>query len=253
MRIDVAFTPAGLAASEVAGRVVFVVDTLRAATTMCAALHHGARGIVPVESIEEAMRLAQTLDRSEVLLTGERKGVRIDGFDLGNSPLEMTPEAVAGKTLVMTTTNGTRALLAAAGGGGVAVYVAAPANMSLAVARAREALEAGTGLLVLCSGRERAFALDDAYTAGRVIRGALDGRRIRKGLNDAALVCLDITRRPSRDWRGPLRRSAAGRALRRIGFEADVEEAAKQDRYPVLPVFADRRLVASRDGGSHSR
>ncbi len=134
MRIDVAFTPAGLAASEVAGRVVFVVDTLRASTTICAALAHGARGVVPVASIEEAMKLAQTLERREVVLTGERNGVRIDGFDLGNSPLEMTEEAVRGRTLVMTTTNGTRAIVATAGA--AAVYIAAAANMGLAGTRA---------------------------------------------------------------------------------------------------------------------
>jgi 2-phosphosulfolactate phosphatase len=71
---------------EVAGRTVFVIDVLRATTTMCAALANGARSCVPVGTIEDAMRLAQTLERREILLAGERGAVRIEGFDLGNSP-----------------------------------------------------------------------------------------------------------------------------------------------------------------------
>ncbi len=243
MRIDVAFTPAGLAASEVAGRVVFVVDTLRASTTICAALAHGARGVVPVASIEEAMKLAQTLERREVVLTGERNGVRIDGFDLGNSPLEMTEEAVRGRTLVRTTTNGTRAFVATAGA--AAVYIAAAANMGLAGTRAREALAARQDLLVLCAGREQAFALEDAYTAGRLILAAVEGRRIRKGLNDAALVSVDLARRYGTRWNRPLMLSQAGRELIRIGYRDDVAASAEVDRFAVLPVFHDRRITAA--------
>jgi len=84
-------------------------------STICAALAAGARGIVPVASVEEASRLAQTLGPGDVILMGERNCQPIEGFPLGNSPLEMTEAAVKGKTLVMTTTNGTRALLATQG------------------------------------------------------------------------------------------------------------------------------------------
>jgi 2-phosphosulfolactate phosphatase len=100
MRVDVAFTPAGLAGAEVAGRTVFVVDVLRASTTIAVALANGARGVIPVASIEEAMKLSQTLERREVLLAGERNATRIAGFDLGNSPLEMTEGTVRGIGIV---------------------------------------------------------------------------------------------------------------------------------------------------------
>ena len=115
MKLDVAFTPTGLASAEVQGRTVFVIDILRATTTMCAALHHGAKAIIPVASPEEALRLAQTLGSADVLLAGERNAIRTPGFHLGNSPLEMTEAAVRGKTLVVTTTNGTHTLLAVQG------------------------------------------------------------------------------------------------------------------------------------------
>lgn len=240
MRIDVAFTPAGLGASDLTGRTVFVVDTLRATTTICTALANGARGVIPVESIDEAMRLTQTLERKEVLLAGERHSIRVEGFDLGNSPLEMTEAVVQGKTLVMTTTNGTRAVLATTGA--ASVYLASAVNLATVGEVARTAAATAEGFLVLCAGRASAFALEDAYTAGRLILEALDGRRHRKGLNDAALVSVDLARRYGTRWLRPLFLSAAGRDLRERGFQEDVIEAASESRYAVLPVFADRRI-----------
>ena len=118
---------------------MFVIDILRATTTMCAALHHGAKAIIPVASTEEALRLAQTIGSTDVLLAGEKDCVRIPGFHLGNSPLEMTETAVRGKTLIVTTTNGTKALLAAQGA--AAVYAAGAANLTLAAEKAREVIE----------------------------------------------------------------------------------------------------------------
>ena len=94
MKLDVFFSTAGLAPQEVAGRPVFVVDVLRATTVICAALYHGAKGIVPVASVDEASRMAQTLGPEDVILMGERNSQPIEGFPLGNSPLEMTEAAV---------------------------------------------------------------------------------------------------------------------------------------------------------------
>ncbi|MBL8989316.1 MAG: 2-phosphosulfolactate phosphatase [Gemmatimonadetes bacterium] len=240
MTIQVVFTPAGLAKDEVAGRGVFVIDVLRATTTMCAALHHGARSIIPVASIEEAIRMGQTLGPDDLLLTGERHGKPIPGFALGNSPLEMTEAQVRGKTLVMTTTNGTGALLSAAGA--AHVYVAAAANLSAAAARARQLMADGLDLVVVCAGRHGAFGLDDAYTAGRLVVETIGDRRRLDDLDDAAVAAVDLVRRYGVRWERPLGRSAAARQLDAIGMADDVVEAAKQDRYPVLPVFAERRV-----------
>ena len=243
MKLDVFFSAAGLAPQEVAGRPVFVVDVLRATTVICAALYHGARGIVPVGSIDEASRMAQTLGPEDVILMGERNSQPIEGFPLGNSPLEMTEAVVRGKTLVMSTTNGTRALLAAQGAS--EVYVAAAANLSVAGARARELLQSRKDLVIVCAGREAQFALDDAYTAGRLALEAIEGRRRRKGMNDAALVAVDLARRFGKEWARPLGISASGRQLTKLGMAADVAEAAREDAYPVLPVFHDRRITTA--------
>ncbi len=242
MKLDVFFSAAGLAPPEVAGRAVFVVDVLRATTVICAALYHGAKGIVPVASVDEASRMAQTLGPEDVILMGERNCQPIEGFPLGNSPLEMTEATVRGKTLVMSTTNGTRALLATQGA--AEVYVAAAANLGLAGQRARELLETRKDLVIVCAGKEGQFGLDDAYAAGRLALEAIAGGRRRKGLNDAARVAVDLARR-FKSWERPLSLSAAGRQLAKLGMGADVADAARENSYPVLPIFHDRRITSA--------
>ncbi|MGE0355091.1 MAG: 2-phosphosulfolactate phosphatase [Gemmatimonadales bacterium] len=243
MSLDVVFAPLGLRQHETGGRTVFVIDVLRATTTICAAFCSGARAVVPVGSTEEALRLAQTLDRNGLVLAGEQNCVRIPGFDLGNSPLEMTETAVQGKTLVMRTSNGTRTLLAVQGA--AAVYCAAAVNLGPAGQRAREVWERDRDLLIVCSGREDAFSLDDAYCAGRLAVEAMGGRRRTKGLNDSALACLDLVRRYGTRWDRPLRLSRAGRELIQLGFAADLEAASRVDAHPVLPVYHDRRVTVA--------
>ncbi|MGQ0703207.1 MAG: 2-phosphosulfolactate phosphatase [Gemmatimonadales bacterium] len=246
MRLEVLFTPAGLAPAEVTGRTVFVIDVLRTTTVICAALYHGARAVVPVASVEEASRLAQTLGPDAAVLVGERNGEPIAGFHLGNSPLEVTEQVVRGKTLVLTTTNGTGALLATQGA--AEVYVMAAVNLSVAAARAREILHERKDLMILCAGREFRFGLDDAYAAGRLAVLALGGGRRRKGLNDAALVAVDLARRYP-NWDRPLTRSAAGRHLGHLGRRDDVVEAGREDGYPVLPILRDRRITLESPAG----
>lgn len=241
MKLDVVFTPTGLTFVEVQGRTVFMIDILRATTVMCAALHHGAKAIIPVATTEEALRLAQTIGSADVLLAGERRCVRIPGFHLGNSPLEMTEAAVRGKTLIVTTSNGTGALLACQGA--AAVYLACAGNLSLAAEKAREALEGERSPLILCAGRGGAFSLDDAYAAGRLAAEVLGGPRPRRGLNDAAIAALDLVRRYGSDWERPLSYSRAGRELIRLGFRDDIAAASRLDCYPVLPQFHERRVT----------
>jgi 2-phosphosulfolactate phosphatase len=241
MKVDVLFTPTGLAAAEVQGRTVFVIDILRATTSLCAALSHGAKAIIPAGSTEEALRLAQTIGSTDVLLAGEKNCVRIPGFHLGNSPLEMTEAAVRGKTLIVTTSNGSRALLACQGA--ASVFLAAAVNLTAAAERAREAVQADQPVLIVCAGREGAFSLDDAYCAGRLAAAIFGSTRPRPALNDAGLASLDLVRRYGYRWGRPLAYSRAGRELIRLGFRADVREAGRMDAYPVLPHFHERRIT----------
>jgi 2-phosphosulfolactate phosphatase len=239
MKIDVYFTPLGLVAGDLAGRGVVVIDALRATTSIIAALASGAKAVIPAATSEEAVRLASHLEKDGVLLAGERKSLKIEGFALGNSPREMTPAAVAGKTVVLATTNGTPALVAAQGG--EPVLVGAPANVRALAERARAILVKRGDLVILCAGRERQLALEDAYTAGRLVKAVKKGIR-QLGLNDAARAALALTDQFA-SWTEALEESEAGRQLAELDLADDVRFAAKADRFDVVPVYADRRIT----------
>jgi 2-phosphosulfolactate phosphatase len=239
MRIDVHFTPLGLSAGDLNGRGVVVIDVLRATTTVIAALANGAKAVIPAATSEEAVRLTSNLEKDGVLLAGERKSLKIEGFALGNSPREMTPEVVAGKTIVLATTNGTPALVAAQGGD--PVLVGAAVNFTALAERAREALESRGELVIICAGRERQFALEDAYTAGRL------AKVVKKGLgkievNDAAAAALALTRAYT-SWESAFGRTAAARQLEEADLGADVAFCAKANQFGAVPQYAERRIT----------
>lgn len=245
MNIDVYFTPLGVLPVDVTDKPVLVVDILRATTSIIAALAHGARDIVPVNAPDEAIRLAQNLERDNVLLVGERKGERISGFALGNSPLEMASGIVEGKTLVMTTTNGTPAVTAAEPG--EPVIIGAATNFQAAAERARAAFDATGELVILCAGRDRRFALEDAYAAGRFAQAVIPpGQRRSARLNDAAVASLEIVKRYGDRWKRAVQASAAAAALTKLGFKDDVAAATEVDRYELVPIYRDRHVTAER-------
>jgi len=199
MTIDVFFSPVVGQEVAVEGRTAVVIDVIRATSCMVEAMANGARAIFPTVLAENAIKLASDLGREETLLCGERKGIKIEGFDLGNSPAEFTTEVVEGKQLVMSTTNGTRAFLAVEDS--ERVLAASLLNLS-AVARA---LSDVSDLVVICAGRANRFALEDALCAGYLIRKVLDGRKsepllnVDPELNDGARVVLDLAEKYAPD------------------------------------------------------
>jgi 2-phosphosulfolactate phosphatase len=241
MRLDVLFGLATTAPAAVTGRVVAVIDVLRASTTIAAALANGARNVVPLESAEEVMTRARNFERSEVRLAGERKMLPIPGFDLGNSPLELTRDSVEGRTLLMTTTNGTAALAGIQGARDV--VVASYVNFSAVSALLRTALRGGTAVTILCAGRDRLFSLEDAACAGRYARD-LSANVPEVELGDAANVCMMLEERYGDDLARLFAESEHGRALAEAGFEKDLELCATIDAFPVVPLYQDRQITA---------
>jgi 2-phosphosulfolactate phosphatase len=248
VRIDVHFQGTAAGQQDLHDRVVLVIDVLRASTSIAAALANGARAVIPFEGVDEAITRARSLDRTDVLLAGERKMAPIPGFDLGNSPGEFSTEVVTGKTIVMTTTNGTAALSHVAGAG--EVLVGSFANYSTVLAHLRAAARAGKSITLVCAGSNGRFALEDAICAGRYVRGVAR-RGIQPVLGDAANVAAIVDRRMGADLSSVLRDSEHGRALVDAGLADDVAYCAEVDRHPVIPVYRDRQVV--RLGGAHVR
>lgn len=238
MRIDVLFTPHELGERGLTGRVVGVIDVLRATSTIVEAIANGARSVLPAVDTDDALRLAQTFGRSEVLLCGERGSKKIEGFDLGNSPLEFTSEAVADKLVVMTTTNGTAALLA--GSAADRCVVASYLNISAAVT---DLTASGKPIVLMCAGREGRFSFDDALCAGSFVRELR--RRVpgRIGLNDSALAVAALERRYRSHLDRVMVRTAAARQIIEAGHGDDIAYCLTRDRHDVVPVMADRQVL----------
>ena len=240
MRVDVVFGGAGLPASEVNGRVVAVIDVLRASTSIAAALGNGARAVIPLESPDDVVTRAKALERSDVRLAGERRMLTVPGFDLGNSPLEFTRAAVEGKTVLMTTTNGTAAITAVQGARDV--VIASYVNYTAVLTMLRTALRGGTDITIVCAGRERQFALEDAGCAGRYVSNVAK-RLSNIELNDAAQACAMIDKKYADHIVKLFEASEHGRSLRDAGFGDDLVACAALDSYPVIPLYQDRQIT----------
>ena len=240
MRIDVFFGTSGLTPGDTAARVVVVIDVLRASTSIATALANGARAVIPLDSTDEVVMRAKAFDRSEVKLAGERQMRPIPGFDLGNSPLEFTRETIEGKTVLLSTTNGTGAITALQGPRDVVIgsYV----NFSAVLAMLRTAMRGATDIAILCAGREKQFSLEDAACAGRFVHHAMR-RRADVALNDAAFAGMLIDRRYSDNLMRLFSASAHGRALSEAGYGDDLAACAAIDSYPVIPIYSDRQIT----------
>ena len=219
MRIDVAFTPAEVRPTHVA----VVVDVMRATSVIVQALASGYRRVLCCREIEEARALRAQLGDGAVV-GGERNAQRIEGFDLGASPLEyLEPRA---ETAILTTTNGTRTILAAASNARV-VLLGALLNLDAVVAAAREP---GDDVTVVCAGFQGAFAIDDAYTAGRIV-ALLEGEP-----TDAAVAATAIARAYPTAWEG-----VNARTYGPPGLEDDLRWCTQENTLAVVPRLA--RLV----------
>jgi 2-phosphosulfolactate phosphatase len=218
VRVDVAFTPA----EEAAAPVGIVVDVLRATSTIAQALACGYRRVLCCAEIEEARVLRESLD--DALLGGERNAIRVEGFEVGASPREfLEPRA---ETLILSTTNGTRAILAAASRCDV-VLLGSLLNLDAVAAAARAH---GGDVALVCAGFKGSFALDDAYCAGRIVQ-LLDGER-----SDAAIAAELV----ARSFPGPLEGLNA-RTYGPPGLEQDIAWCARESVLEVVPRFS--RLV----------
>jgi 2-phosphosulfolactate phosphatase len=240
MRVDVLFGVQEISTQDVQGRVVAVIDVLRASTTIAVALANGAKTIIPLESPDDVVTRSKQFERGNVLLAGERRMLKMDGFDLGNSPVEHTREAVEGKTVLLTTTNGTRTLLAVQGARDV--VVASYVNLTAVCAMLRAAVRGGADVTIVCAGQDRQFALEDAACAGRYVT-LVSTRLSTIDVNDGALAASLIDRKFGDNLMRLFKTAAHGRALAAAGFEEDLTACAAVDSYPVIPIFQDRQIT----------
>lgn len=233
--VTVHFLPAAFEPPLLQGSVAIVLDVLRATTTIVQALAAGATRVIATETIDEARRRFADLPGGTALLGGERGGVRIEGFSLGNSPLEYTPDVVAGKSICLTTTNGTRALARCRHARHV--LVGAFSNLRAVVAAVGSS---GLPCHIVCAGTDGHVTAEDVLCAGAI------ACELEKGYADA-LILDDSARVASAFWQtvmpGPalreaMRGSRGGLNLVELGYDRDIDRCAEIDCCDLVPEFS---------------
>ena len=226
MRIEVCFTPRDYRELELPVHTAVVIDVLRATSSIATALYNGCEQLLPVETVEEAREL-RTEKYTDALLAGEREAILIPGFDLGNSPFDYDKPKVHGRTIIMTTTNGTSALHAASRA--ETVYTASFVNAGAVC----EAVGGISDLVIVCAGTKGRFSVEDTLCAGLLADRLSDGAV----LGDTALAAQAMYRYFAKDITSRVKQSSHAAKLIRLGFEKDIEYCLQTDVIPLTPLY----------------
>lgn len=231
MKIETYETLESANSRDFADKVAVVIDTLRATSTIVTAINNGCKEVIPVSEVEEALSLAQNFDRDTYLLGGERNGVLIEGFDLSNSPLEYTPDVVKGKTIILTTTNGTKAIKKVSSA--KEIIICSMLNVK-AVADYLNEFKIDT--VILCAGTEgkgtRKFSLEDVITAGAVI-----SRIDNADMDDLSYASLLLYKENKHNLHNLLQNCFHYKYLISIGYKDDVDFCLQEDVFDILPKY----------------
>lgn len=231
-KIEVCFTPALLDLYAIEDSIVVVIDVLRATSSMTYGLQNGAKAIIPVMDVEDC----NDYKNSDYLLAAERNGEVVEGFDFGNSPFSYTTEKVNGKTIVLTTTNGTKALMLAQERA-FKVVVGSFLNLE---SLSQWLILQQRNVLLLCAGWKDKFNLEDSLFAGAVVN------RLKNDFShfdDASVAAEDLYLTAKHDLRGYLHKSSHSSRLEQLNIEKDVQFCLQSNICTVIPVLINSELV----------
>jgi 2-phosphosulfolactate phosphatase len=222
--------------------VTVVVDILRATSAICTAFEHGIEKVIPVPDVEDTYFYK---DHEDVILAAERGGEIVEGFRYGNSPLTYMNGEIKGKTLVITTTNGTQAIEAAKDS--EIIMVGSFLNFSALTSALREI---DRDVMVLCAGWKNRFNLEDTLFAGAVTENLLDSGFSYANDSDAALASLSLFQAARADLYGFLQNSSHRNRLEKLNLEEDVRYCLQFDKTSCVPFLQEHALIDSaRNGG----
>lgn len=244
--IDVFFTPTEFDMPDRKDDIVVVgVDVLRAGTTICFALNSGAKQVIPVSNTEEALNIYNKFDKGLALLAGERNCKKIDGFHLGNSPLDFVPELVSGKVIILSTTNGSNLFnkcLAFPN-----FFIGCFVNFSSVVEKVLERIQHSQirRIILACSGQNNKFAFEDALFCGMFIDSFTKKFEVQNlmEMNDGARASLDLYNLHKDALFDFIKTTAHCQNLIQLGFEEDVELALTIDNVSLVPTSNGLSLV----------
>ena len=234
MKLDVLFSPVQADELFFTGKTTVVIDVLRASSTIITALSNGAKEIVPVGTIEFAVKISGGIFGGQTLLGGERNTKKIEGFALGNSPSEYSKEIVTGKTIVFYSTNGSRSVVKAKYSANL--FVCSFNNLA---AIANHLSQLNEDVIILCSGNNNFLSLEDSVCAGMLINDLSNKNVI---LTDSSRSALTLFKSFGKNTIKLLSETDHGKLLINNGFESDVIACAQLNSTDVIPYYSGNVL-----------
>jgi len=241
MNVEVFLTGKDVTEEDVKGRTVVVIDVLRTSSTITTALHFGARSVVPVADTAEAGKIAANLDSSSYLMGGERDGLKIEGYHLGNSPLEYVRSVVQNRTIILNTTNGTGAIIRARAAEDLVIGCLLNADRVVQFVRER-----ARDVVIICSGWRNRLSLEDTLCAGLILYQLWNGQEPLL-VTDTAHIAFSQYLNDREQLQDAIRQCNQAQHLYEQGFHEDVDYCARLNALPLLPIFKDRQLVLHMD------
>ncbi len=232
--LETLFIPEEIKNIKLAGKLVVIIDVLRASSTIVTALANGCRGFIPILSPDQAKKKAQQFEKERILLGGEREGIKIEGFDLGNSPREYKREAVKDKTIIFSTTNGVKTLEMAKGAH--RIIIGSFLNLQ---AVCNYCINYRGDILIICAGKEGRFSLEDAACAGMIINSLRDVFSGACQEVDVNLTAQLLYVKFGNNILEIFRKSQHGRYLESIGLGEDLKFCSQLDFFHIVPIFRD--------------
>lgn len=233
--LSVCLSPALLPYYSLENSIVVIIDIFRATSSICYGIANGAEAIIPVSTIDECL----SYQGKGFSLAAERNGQIVDGFEFGNSPFSYTEEKVKGKTIVLTTTNGTKALKDSIGAH--EIIVGSFLNLSAVCNRLQGQSK---DIILLCAGWKNEFCLEDTLFAGAVVE-KLKG--LGMCLSDSAMAAEDLYQFAKKDLSGYLSKSSHGERLKKLNIERDIAFCLQMDVIDAVPILKAHRLVKLED------
>jgi 2-phosphosulfolactate phosphatase len=231
--LQVCLSPALIPLFEVEDYIVVIIDIFRATSSICYGIENGAEAIIPVSEVEEC--IAYQEKHPDYLLAAERDGKVVTGFDFGNSPFSYTKEKVAGKTVVLTTTNGTHALHLSRNA--KKVVIGSFLNLTSVCDWLKTQQD---NILLVCAGWKNNFNLEDTLFAGAVVEQLKNSNFI---VDDAAIASNDLYQLAKGDLDAYLKKTSHSERLKKLGIEADIAFCLQVDIATAIPVLEGEKLV----------
>ncbi|MFM2375082.1 MAG: hypothetical protein RLZZ165_179 [Bacteroidota bacterium] len=232
--VGVCISPALIGQFELENAIVVVIDVLRATTSMCVAFGYGVRSMIPVLTTEEGLEYK----RKGFLIAGERDGEQVEGFDFGNSPFSFMTEDIRGKDIVITTTNGTKAIKAAVALHAKEVIIGAFPNLTVLC---NYLIERNENIVLVCAAWKDKPNLEDTIFAGAVVNRLRPYFRL---FEDSTLIAEALFRSANRRKRYYLRSSSHfNRLYHKLQIQRDVKYSLRRDTHPVIPKLYGNHLV----------